>query len=264
MPKFFVKENQINNRIVTIVGEDVNHIKNVLRAKIGENLHVCDSDNSVNYLVEITKLNKEDIVCKTLEEIGDRVESKVKITIYQGLPKSEKMELIIQKSVELGVYEIVPVQMKRCIVKLNDKDKVKKIQRWQKISEVAAKQCEQDFIPEIKNVEKVENICQNIVNYDIVIVAYEKEEDNSLKAELKKLKAKCENDYSITSRLDSKSSIELLKIAIVIGPEGGLEQEEVDKLKENGAEIVTLGKRILRTETVALNMLSIITYEFEV
>ena len=155
------------------------------------------------------------------------------------------MELIIQKSVELGANAIIPVNMKRCVVKLEGKDESKKIDRWQKIAESAAKQCGRSFIPEVKHLANVKDICNLINEYDAIIVAYENEKDNTLKSELKKLNS------------------ENLKIGIVIGPEGGFEESDVNILRENGARIVTLGNRILRTETVALNVLSIVMYEFE-
>ena len=246
MPKFFVKENQVNNNKITILGTDVNHIKNVLRLQLNENIQICNSDNQENYLCKIKDISDEQIKCDVLEKIEETVEPMVKVTIFQGLPKSDKMELIIQKSVELGVYSIAPVDMGRCIVKLNEKDKLKKIDRWQKISEVAAKQCGRDIIPQISNVTTVKEICSTIDDYDMIIVAYEKEKQNVLKNELKEIKQKG-----------------FKKIGFVVGPEGGLEEKDVEMLKTSGAKIVTLGKRILRTETVAINVLSNIMYELE-
>ncbi len=243
MPKFFVKNEQIIENKIYINGQDVNHIKNVLRCQIGDKIEICNSDSQENYLCNIEKIDRESIGCKIIEKKDDIAESNVQVTIFQGLPKSDKMEYIIQKSVELGVYNIVPTEMKRCVVKLTDKDKLKKQERWQKISEVAAKQCGRDIIPKIEEITNIKNI--NIKDYDLFLVAYEKETTNSLKNELKKLK-------------NSK-----LKIAVLIGPEGGLEESDVLNLKENGARIITLGKRILRTETVSLNVLSIIMYEIE-
>ncbi len=179
-----------------------------------------------------------------MEKLRSNVEADIKVTIFQGLPKADKMEYIIQKSVELGVYDITPVEMKRCIVKLNEKDKEKKIQRWQKIAEVAAKQCKRDIIPKINNITNVKLICNIIQNYDIILVAYEKEKERTLKSELKKIK-----EYNQKN------------IGIIIGPEGGLEEDDVKLLEESGAKVITLGNRILRTETVALNVLSNIMYE---
>lgn len=248
MPKFFVKNNCIQNNEIQMIGEDVNHIKNVLRKKIGDELTICNADCSVDYLCKIAKIEEDRIQCDILEKLENNAESNVKVTILQGLPKADKMELVIQKAVELGVHDITPIEMKRCVVKLADKDKTKKLQRWQKIAEVAAKQSGRNRIPKINDVESVKNICNFCTEYDIVIVAYENEKENKLKYELEKLKSK---------------QTENLKIAILIGPEGGIDKEEINLLKENGIKTVTLGNRILRTETVALNILSIIMYEFE-
>jgi len=225
----------------------VNHIKNVLRCQKDEHIEICNSETSKNYLCEINKIEKEKIECNILENLRSNVETDIKVTIFQGLPKADKMEYIIQKSVELGVYDITPVEMKRCIVKLNEKDKEKKIQRWQKIAEVAAKQCKRDIIPKINNITNVKLICNIMQNYDIILVAYEKEKERTLKSELKKIK-----EYNQKN------------IGIIIGPEGGLEEDDVKLLEESGAKVITLGNRILRTETVALNVLSNIMYELEI
>lgn len=253
MPKFFVKQEQINGDIIIIQGQDVNHIKKVLRAKIGDELQICNSQNGENFLCDIKEIENEKILCKIKQEIEEKVESNIEVTIFQGLPKADKMEYIIQKSVELGVYDITPVEMKRCVVKLDEKDKNKKQLRWQKISEVAAKQCGRDIIPQINKIINMKNICELIKKYDIVLVAYENEKEKTLKEQLKLIKEK----------MQKMEKDELIKIGIVIGPEGGLEEQDVEILKENGAKIITLGKRILRTETVALNVLSVIMYELE-
>ena len=222
MPKFFVKNEQITDNKITIIGEDVNHIKNVLRLKIDDNIHICNVDTSINYTCGISKINNDNIECIIFNEKASNCESNVHINIFQGLPKSDKMELIIQKS------------------------KQKKIERWQKISEVAAKQSGRDIVPKINNIVNIKNICNLINKYDIVLLAYENEKNNKLKNELTKLKNK-----------------ENLKIGVIIGPEGGLEEQEVEILKEAGAKVITLGNRILRTETVALVVTGIIMYELE-
>ena len=247
MRKFFVKENQINNELITILDEDVNHIKNVLRLNVGENLQICDIDSSKNYICEILELTAKSVTCKILEEIQSIAEGNVELHIFQGLPKADKMELIIQKGTELGVSEFVPVSFKRSIVKISPKDERKKIDRWNKISEVAAKQSKRDIIPKVRNVESIKNVCNEIKNYDIVLLAYELEENNYIKNELLKIKNTKEN----------------YKIAVIIGPEGGIEKEEVEVLENAGAKVISLGKRILRTETVALQVSSIIMYELE-
>lgn len=248
MPKFFVNQTQLKNKKIFIEGQDVKHIKNVLRMKVGEHIDVCNVDVTQNYECEIEEINNENIICKIIKERENDSESKVKITIFQGLPKADKMELVIQKSVELGVYNIVPVAMKRCVVKLDSKDVRKKVERWQKISEVAAKQCGRDIIPKVSEVVKIDDICKMMDSYDKIIVAYENEKDNTLKNEIQKIRM-----------LDKEE----IKIGVLIGPEGGIDEKEIEILKSAGGNIVTLGKRILRTETVALNVLSILLYELE-
>ncbi len=248
MPKFFVKKEQIKDEEINIIGEDVNHIKNVLRKKVGEQLTICNKDNAIDYLCKITKIKDKDIQCQILKKLETNAELNIKISIWQGIPKADKMELVIQKSVELGVYDITPIEMQRCVVKFTNKDKNKKLERWQKIAEVAAKQSGRNRIPNINPVKSIKNICQLCQEYDIVIVAYENEKENKLKQEIEKIKQAKEKD---------------LKVAIVIGPEGGIDETEIKLLSKHNAKIVTLGNRILRTETVALYMLSVIMYEFE-
>lgn len=245
MPRFFVKTEQIREKEITIIEEDVKHIKNVLRKQIGDVLEICNQQTGITYKCEIIDLQEDKILTNIIDKI-DSEENKIKVDIYQGLPKADKMELIIQKSIELGVNAIIPVEMKRCIVKLDSKSESKKIERWQKIAESAAKQSGRNLVPEIRNIIKIEEISKLTNTYDSIIVCYENEKENYIKNELLKLKNK-----------------ENVKIAVVIGPEGGLEEKDVEYLKQNGASVVTLGNRILRTETVALNLLSIIMYELE-
>lgn len=247
MPRFFVKTEQINQPYIYIKNEDVNHIKNVLRKKVEDKIEVCNQETGDTYLCEIEQLDDNEILTKIIEKLN-KTETNIKIDIYQGLPKAEKMELIIQKSVELGVNSIIPISLKRCVVKLEGKDQNKKIERWQKIAESAAKQCGRNIIPKIGNIIKIKQFEELSKNYDSLIVAYENEKEYTLKQEIQKIK---------------QSNKKELKIAVVIGPEGGLAEEEIETLKNYGANIVTLGKRILRTETVALNILSILMYELE-
>ena len=247
MSKFFIKSNQIIDNKIIILGSDVNHIKNVLRLKIDDDIKVCNSDTSKNYICAISHLDSDKIECIILKEFDDEIEGNIELHIYQGLPKADKMELIIQKGTELGVTEFIPVNFKRCIVKLSGKDEDKKLERWNKISEVAAKQCGRDIVPEVKKIVSVKELCSRINNYDLVLLAYEGENQNYIKNELKNIKNKKEK----------------YKIAVIIGPEGGIDFEEMKIIKENGAKVISLGKRILRTETVALQVSSIIMYELE-
>lgn len=189
MPKFFVDRDSIidvNN--IVIKGEDVNHIKKVLRMDIGDNITVCNKDVSENFFCEIEEFKDDSIVCKVIKKLDSEAESNLCITIFQGLPKADKMELIIQKSTELGVTNIVPTVMKRCVVKIDKKDEIKKQARWQKIAEVAAKQSGRDVVPIVKDFMGITEICSIINNYDLVLVAYENEENNSIKNEIEKIK----------------------------------------------------------------------------
>ncbi len=159
MPKFFVESDSIKQNNINIGGKDVNHIKNVLRKKIDDEIIICDALKSKDYLCKISEFDEDKIICRIEEELETEVEANINVTIFQGLPKSDKMELVIQKSVELGVVEITPVEMKRCVVKLNEKEKSKKIERWQKISEVAAKHCGRSIIPQKNNNISVQENC---------------------------------------------------------------------------------------------------------
>lgn len=244
MYKFFVEKNQINDNIVGIVGEDVNHIKNVLRLGIDQEIDVCDLESSINYLCKIIELNNKFIKCEIIERLESESEPKTYLHIFQGLPKAEKMETIIQKTTEIGVSEITPVSMNRCVVKLDDKGIDKKVSRWQKIAEVAAKQSKRDKIPLINYPINIKNIYEKIVDYDIVLVAYESEEN-----------------YNIKSALEEISVKAPLKIAVIVGPEGGIEEKEIELLKSFNAKIITLGKRILRTETAPIVLSSVVMYE---
>lgn len=246
MFKFFVKREQIVENKIKIYGEDVNHIVNVLRLRDSDEIIVCNKDDGRSYVTKINNIDKEFVEVEMLEENLETTETNINIDLFQGLPKSDKMEYIIQKTTEIGVKDIFPVALERCIVKIDKKSETKKLERWQKIAEVAAKQSKRDYIPKIKNIIKIENICQNIEKYDIILLAFENEETNTLKAELVKL--------------DRNKN---LKIGVIVGPEGGLSEEEVQKLVSSGARCITLGKRILRTETAPLVLLSDIIYEFE-
>lgn len=249
MSKFFVRDEQIENNIVKIRGADVDYIKKVLKQKVEDEIIVCNSNNEKTYLCDIKKIENEVIECKIVRELED-FKSNIKVTIMQGLPEKDKMDLVIQKSVELGAFNIQPVEMERCNVKYEEKDKYKKQEKWQKIAEVSAKQCDRNFIPKVAGIKSLKDICKMLFKYDVVILTYEKEEKIKLSEVLKVMKEKYgENE---------------IKIAVIIGPEGGLSSREVEMIQENKNVVtVTLGKRILRTETVALNVLSVIMYELE-
>lgn len=247
MYKFFVPNIQVNNEIIEIVGEDVNHIRNVLRFDIEEKMLISNIDTLETYIVKIKEIYEDKIVCVLLEKQNKTTEAKIHLHIFQGLPKQEKMESIIQKATELGVNEITPLKMERCIVKLDEKQESKKIQRWQKIAEVAAKQSKRDKIPCINYSINIKNVCKNIEGYDIVLLAYEEEQNTHLKQILRNINKKQE-----------------LKIAIIVGPEGGISKQEIELLENiPNLKIISLGSRILRTETAPIVLSSILMYEFD-
>ncbi len=248
MPKFFVNGDQIIDNQIKIIGQDVNHIKNVLRLDVGKKICVCEKETAKSYHCIIKQINKDFIKCEKIEDILETTETKTYMHIFQGLPKADKLEWIIEKATEIGVKEITPVMMERTIVKIDEKDKNKKIARWRKIAEVASKQSGRDEILKVNDLINFKNIFENLKEYDIVLVAYEKERENSLKKVLKSIKEqKNEN-----------------KIAALIGPEGGISQTEIEYLKQSSkVQIITLGKRILRTETAPLVIASNIFYEME-
>lgn len=247
MYKFFVKENQIEENRVQIIGEDVNHIKNVLRLQNDDNIQICNLDTKKTYITKIIQIQSNSIITEILEKCTYTTESDISLHIFQGLPKQEKMEQIIQKATEIGVNDITPIKMERCVMKLDEKTASKKIERWQKIAEVAAKQSKRDKIPTIHSCINLKNLYEILKKYDIVIVAYEEEKQVNIKQVLKDAKQN-----------NSK------EIAIIIGPEGGITKEEIELLNTiSNVKIVTLGKRILRTETTPLVLVSCIMYEFD-
>lgn len=246
MYKFFVNEEQIERNEVIITGEDVNHIKNVLRLTIGENIFICNKETSKSFMCKIIGFDNSKVECEVLEEILNTTEPNTYIHIFQGLPKSNKLELIIEKCTEIGVKEITPIIMKRTIVNVDEKDKNKKLSRWQKVAEVAAKQSKRDCILNVNSIINFQNIFEKLKDYDILLVAYENEKENTLKSVITKLKNR-----------------ENLKIAVLIGPEGGIDEAEINLCKENSFIPITLGKRILRTETAPIVIASNILYELE-
>ncbi len=216
MQKFFVNPEQIQENTASIVGEDVNHIVNVLRLELGEKVLVGNKISGDTYNCEIRNITKEYVLLDILNKNDGTTEPNVYLHVFQGLPKADKMENIIQKCTEIGVSEFTPVAMSRCIVKLDEKESKKKLERWQKIAETAAKQSKRDIIPKINFAQNLKNIYEKLKECDIVLIAYEDEKENSLKSVLKK-----------------HMKQEIKKVAIIIGPEGGLERQEVEAIKRS-------------------------------
>ena len=244
MPRFFVEPDQVCGNKIIIEGSDVNHITKVLRMKIGEELMVCDG-TGLDYFCTIAKLDSDAVFCDVCNKWESYSELPVKVTLFQGLPKADKMELIIQKTVELGVCEIVPVAMQRSIAKLDDKKAGRKIERWQSISESAAKQAGRGIIPKVTEPMSFAEALEYAKEMDSIIVPYENAKGISYTKEVIREAKAC------------------TRLAIFIGPEGGFADSEIERAKEAGAKLVTLGNRILRTETAGMATLAILMYEFE-
>lgn len=246
MYQFFVEPEAITGDRIHITGKDVNHIKNVLRMKEGEELAVSNGIDGKEYRCGILSLSEEEILCELRFIKEDAVELPSEIYLFQGLPKADKMELIIQKAVELGVHEIIPVATRRAVVKLDAKKEKSKLARWQGIAEAAAKQSKRGKIPVIAPVMSFKEAVIRAEQMDVRVIPYEMAED-----------------MSYTRKL-FQSIVPGQSVAVFIGPEGGFATEEIDYAKEKGVIPITLGKRILRTETAGMTVLSILMYELEI
>ena len=237
MSRFFVSKNNISDKSILIDGEDVLHISRVLRMREGDELTICDGDKT-DYLCKISSISKKEVICDIISREENQNESDVLVTLYQGVPKGAKMDLIIQKCVELGAVKIVPFNSRRTVAAAKGK-----FDRFQKISLEAAKQSGRGIIPEIAAPVDFDEALQDILKNDIAIMAYEDCKDITLKDALRGKAPK--------------------SVGIMIGPEGGFDPAEAAAAKEKGAALVSLGKRILRTETAGLSVISNIMYELQ-
>ena len=242
MPKFFIPHEKITDTQIIIDTEDVAHITRVLRLGVGDTLTCCDS-RGTDYDVKISNVEQKRIITDIIGSKKSDAEPNIKVTLFQGLPKASKMEYIIQKNTELGVSEIVPVKLSRCVVKIDKKkDEEKKLDRWQKISESAAKQSGRGIIPEIKPFMTLDEVISAANDFDLFFVPYE-----------------CEEQKTLKEVLLSENNVKT--VGFVIGPEGGFDKAETEKLQAAGIPTVTLGKRILRTETAGEAVLAMTMYE---
>ncbi len=242
MHKFFVNESCIDGNLVNIQGDDVKHIYKVLRLKCTDKININNCKGQ-EFLAQIKDISKTNVLCEIIEKIYVNNESPIKIHLYQGLPKAAKMDFVIQKATELGVTSITPVITERVIIK-NELKEYKKMDRWNKIALEACKQSKRTIIPKVNEPVEFAFFLKEATSYDLIVVPYESKENFGIKAMVMNLKGK-----------------EINSVAIVIGPEGGFEEEEIEKLSNIGAQIVTLGPRILRTETAGLVCASLIFYE---
>ncbi len=238
MHRFFIP--QLYNEEMTITGVDAKHIGKVLRMQPGDKLQIV-SDDGVSALAEVAAITESTVTVRCLEKLAESHEPAVKITLAQGLAKGEKMDFIIQKAVELGAYSIVPVAMEHSVVRLDGAKADKKVERWQKIAEAAAKQSKRDIIPQVQDVQTIKEMLANN-DCKTKIIAYE-----------------CEDRMSLKTALREAGQME--DLLLIIGPEGGISEAELAKAREAGAVPVSLGRRILRAETAGLVAMSAIFYE---
>lgn len=248
MHRFFVSPEQITDATIVITGDDVSHIAKSLRLQVGEEVSVA-AGTGTDYLVRIREFRTGEVVTEILHSSPSPAEPTVEVTLFQGLPKSDKLDLIVQKCTELGIHRIVPVETSRSIVRLTDKKADRRVERWQKIAEEAAKQSQRGRIPEVSNVRSWRELTAALQkeSFDLFIVPWEEAQESSIREVIQRVKA-------TGGRPE--------RIACLIGPEGGLSAEEVQTLKAFGARPVTLGPRILRTETAGFTVLTVLMYEF--
>lgn len=251
MYHFFVEPSQIGEKEIRITGSDVNHIKNVIRLKPGDEISVSNGIDGRDYRCGIVEITEDAVRCELRFIKEDGVELPAKVYLFQGLPKGDKMEFIIQKMVELGVYEIIPVAMQRCVVKLDDKKAKSKIARWQGIAEAAAKQSKRGIVPQIHHVMTYKEALAYASDMDCRLVPYEMEE----------------NLEGASGMEGTKKIIEAIRpgksVAVFIGPEGGFDDSEIQSAISEGMKPITLGKRILRTETAGMTVMAWIMYQLE-
>ena len=239
MHRFFADENGIVNGTACLNAGDSQHALRVLRLERGDEVELVCAPG--RYLAQITGETDGLVQVRVREELR-RTEARTRVTLYQGLPKADKMELIVQKATELGAQAIRPVAMERCVVRLEGKDAGKKIERWQKIAREAVKQCARVSVPEVLEPRKLMQLGEELSQLDVLIVPWEDARDGSIRQAL-----------ALFEGLDA------LRVGILIGPEGGISGQEAHWLAENaGAKLVTLGPRILRTETAGLCALTMV------
>lgn len=244
MYHFFVEPEQISEKEIRITGNDVNHIRSVLRMKPGEEI-LISSRAGGDYHCAVEEIGQDEVRTSIMWKEALGRELSCPIVLFQGLPKGDKMEMVIQKNVELGVHAIVPVSMKRCVVKLDEKKAQAKQKRWQQISESAAKQAKRGIVPEI-----------------LPVMSFTRALDYAGDFEQKLLPYECAEGIAGTRRILSGIRPGQ-KVAVFIGPEGGFDEKEVEEAKEAGFQVLTLGRRILRTETAGMMLLSVLGYLLE-
>ncbi|NOH15727.1 16S rRNA (uracil(1498)-N(3))-methyltransferase [Clostridium cochlearium] len=242
MHKFFVPKENINNEKAIILGEDVKHIYKVLRLKKEDEVIINNCEGE-EFLGEISYIDKKEVIVNIKKKLDINNESFIQIYLFQGMPKTSKMDLIVQKNCELGVREITPIITERVVVKQYG-GQYKKLDRLEKIAIESSKQCKRTFIPKVNNPIEFEELLEKLKTMDLIVVPYENQQG-----------------FGMRNLINNIEKNKIIKIGVVIGPEGGFEEEEIVELKNVGANIITLGPRILRTETAGFVTTSLLMYE---
>ena len=260
MHRFYVPDTGIYDKKIQINGEDYNHIVNVLRLRVGDEITVSDG-SARDYTCIISEIGSKEegfVAADIVESYDSKAELPVKVYLFQGVPKGDKFELIIQKMIELGVYSIVPVMMERTVVKLDEKKQAKKLSRYNLISESASKQSRRGIIPEVMPYMSMNDAAAYAKeNMDHIIVPYELAESISESRNIL-------SDIVSEVRESIKNKETPKSIGIFIGPEGGFSEDEVEKLKSEKTNIITLGNRILRTETAGMMIMSVLGFMMDI
>lgn len=236
MHRFFADENGVINGVAALDALDAQHAVRVLRLEAGDTVELMDAGS--RYTAKIEAADREGVRVRIVSELPS-TEPRVRVTLFQGLPKAEKMEFILQKCTELGVYDVQPVVMERCVAQVKDKDAEKKRERWQKIAREAAKQCGRAQVPQVHAPATLSQLKDTLSSLDLLLVPWEDARDGGVRDALQ--------------RLPEGGS----RIGIVIGPEGGMGEKEAGLLEQLGGSLVTLGPRILRTETAGMAALTL-------
>ena len=246
MPRFFIEPKDVSSGDkITLVGEDARHISFSLRAKPGEEYILCDTCN-YEYVCRIVEITSDEVVLELVEKKPCEAEPDVKVTLNQALIKGDKFDAVVQKAVELGVHRIVPVLSERCVSRPDAKQLEKKIERWQKISKAAAMQCARSYVPEVTAAVEFKNAIELIGKADCGFFCYEAEPHEPMKDFFK--------SFSVGKRVETYS--------FFVGPEGGISEKEAQIAKASGLPLASLGKRILRTETAAEAVVSMLMYAY--
>lgn len=260
MSKFFVDPSAVSGAHIYLENkDDLHHLRKVLRARPGMELDISDGD-CWEYKTCLEELTEDCATLKILDKQKFATEPATRVTLYQGVPKASKMETVIQKTVEMGVDTIVPVFMERTVV-VEKGNFGKKLERWNKIAAEAVKQCKRGLIPRVTESYDVDKMLAELPNYDLIICPYENEDGLTIKDFLRTAPPPAAVQPGLEST--GRTGPQALRVALIIGPEGGFSEGEIEKLKAAGAATVTLGKTILRTETAGLAALAMIMYELE-